>query len=310
VPKRYTAGDFVYEHVEGWPKQPVNGVAADVAMDSKGRLYVTVRNPKPDGRPGNILPGIGHILILDREGNVVGNWGDHFSAPHAVWVNPNDEIWMCDTGSHTVTKHAPSGEILATLGTPGQPGAPGAPFNMPTGAHETSTGELVVSDGYGQNWVHHFSARGELINSWGGSDPVFIQKFRGEEVTGRVGTGPGEFNLPHEVKIDDQDRVLIIDRENARWQVFDLAGTFLWQVQNVYNPNDLAVDADGNYHLVSGRGVEIRKPDGTLLGAWGERGEAPGQFKSGPHGVCMDANGDIYIAEVGANNCLQKFRRV
>ena len=69
-----------------------------------------------------------------------------------------------------------SGEVLLMLGTPGQPGQPGMPFNMPTAAAQAPNGDILVSDGYGQNWMHRFSASGELILSWGGGDPVFIQR--------------------------------------------------------------------------------------------------------------------------------------
>ena len=51
---------------------------------------------------------------------------------------------------------------------------------------------------------------------WGGGDPVFIQKFRGEPVTGRVATEPGKFNLPHDVHVTPDSRVYVMDRENRR----------------------------------------------------------------------------------------------
>jgi sugar lactone lactonase YvrE len=310
VAKRFGTGSYWYEVVEGWPKNPVKGVAADVACDSRGRAYVGVRNPRADGSPGNILPGVGHVLVLDADGGEVGNWGDVFSSPHGVWISADDEVFVADTGLHTVTKHAPSGEVLLTIGTRGTPGAPGTPFNMPTRAKQAPNGDIFVSDGYGQNRIHRFSAAGEHILTWGGGDPVFIQKFRGEPVTGRTGTEPGEFNLPHDVMVDKDSRVYVMDRENSRWQVFTMDGELVSVCDGVDRPNDVAVDADGIFHIVSGRGVEIRKPDGALVGRWGEKGTEPGQFANGPHGVWMDPHGDLYIAEVGGNNRLQKFRRV
>jgi hypothetical protein len=75
-----------------------------------------------------------------------------------------------------VTKHAPSGEVLLTLGTRGQSGTPGAPFNMPTHAVEAPNGDIFVSDGYAQNRIHRFSAKGEHILSFGGGDSVFLHR--------------------------------------------------------------------------------------------------------------------------------------
>lgn len=308
--RRFGTGQYQYEVVEGWPKIEIKGVAADVACDSRGRVYVGVRNIPEGGGVANILPGVGHVLVLGPDGNYLADWGNIFSSPHGVWINAADEVFVADTGQHTVTKHAPTGEVLLTLGTKGVPGTPGAPFNMPTRAKQAPNGDILVSDGYGQNRVHRFSAGGEHILSWGKGDPVFIQQFRGEPVTGRPGTGPGEFNLPHDVMVDANSRVYVLDRENSRWQVFTLDGEFVSQCQGVSRPNDVAVDADGVFHIVSGSGVEIRRPDGELIGRWGEKGSEPGQFANGPHGVWIDAEGSLYIAEVGGNDRLQKFRRV
>ena len=233
-----------------------------------------------------------------------------FSSPHAVWVNDHDEVLVADTGLHTITRHAPSGEVLLTLGTPGEPGAPGAPFNMPTGAVQAPNGDIFVSDGYGQNWMHRFSAKGELILSWGGGDPVFIQQFRGEPITGVTATEPGKFNLPHDVHVSPDGVVYVMDRENLRWQTFDLDGGYLTQVNGVNRPCDVAVDREGIFHIVGGGGVEIWTSAGEKLGAWGEKGHEPGQFKFGPHGCWIDGEDSLYIGEVGGNEGLHKFRRV
>ncbi len=301
---------YQFEVVAGWPQVPVKGVAASVACDSQGRVYVGVRDIPAAGGFGNILPGVGRIVVLNADGSLHGDWDVPFSSPHAVWISAADEVFVADTGLHTITKHAHSGEVLLTLGTPGTVGASGMPFNMPTGAVQAPNGDIVVSDGYGQNWMHRFSGSGEHILSWGGGDPVFIQKFRGEPVTGVTATEPGKFNLPHDVMIDANSQVYVMDRENRRWQVFSLDGKFISEVQDVNRPCDVAVDADGIFHIVGGGGVEIWTADGTRLGAWGEKGTEPGQFKFGPHGCWIDGEGSLYIGEVGGNEGLQKFRRV
>ena len=51
--------------------------------------------------------------------------------------------------------------------------------------------------------------------------------------------------------------------------------------------------------------------DGTKIGSWGEKGEAPGQFVTGSvHGAWMDTAGSLYTAEASRHNRLQKFVRV
>src|SRR5919198_3114451 len=274
VGKRVGFGNYQYEHVAGWPRIEIKGAAADMACDSKGRVYVGVRNPKPDGSIGTSRGGVGHVVVLDRDGREIGNWGDLASAPHGLWANQDDEIFFADTGFHTITKHAPSGEVLLTIGTKGQTGAPGEPFNRPTHAVQAPNGDIFVSDGYGQNRIHRFTARGEHILSFGSGDAALL---KGND--GVPSTGPGEFNVPHDVVVDRHSHVIVMDR-------------------------------DGLLHIIGRSGVEVRKPDGDVLGRWGEWGDGPGQFIRGPHGGWMDAEGSLYIAEAGFNNRLQKFARV
>ena len=44
---------------------------------------------------------------------------------------------------------------------------------------------------------------------------------------GTPGTGPGQFNLPHTIAIDNNDNIYVGDRTNRRIQVFDTDGKFL-----------------------------------------------------------------------------------
>ena len=304
--KRLGFGNYQYELVEGWPRVPIQGAAADVAVDSEGRVYVGVRNPKPDGSVGTSRTGVGHVVVLDRDGREIGNWGNVFVAPHGVWVNQDDEIFVADAGGHTITKHAPTGEMLLTLGTKGQAGAPGEPFNLPTHAVQAPKGDILVSDGYGQNRIHRFTPRGEHVLSFGSGRVVFQV-----ENAGPPSTGPGEFNVPHDLVVDRDSRVMVMDRENNRWQVFTLEGELVSINEAVTHPNKAVFDADGVLHIAGGAGIEIWQRDGTRIGSWGEKGSQPGQFMRGSvHGAWMDAEGSIYTAEAGFNNRLQKFARV
>jgi hypothetical protein len=303
--KRLGFGDYQYELVESWPKVEIRGAVADVTVDSQGRVYAGVRNPRPDGSVGISRSGVGHVVVLDRDGREVGNWGNFASAPHGLWVNGEDELFHADAACHLVTKHAPTGEVLLTLGTRGQIGAPGAPFNRPTHAVEAPNGDIVVSDGYGQNRVHRFSARGEHIQSFGSGNVAF----RAEPPV-EASTGPGEFNVPHDVVVNRDSQVIVSDRENNRLQFFTLDGAFI-KMFPVTHPNKIQIDPDGSLHIGGGAGVEVWTQDGTRLGSWGEKGGGPGQFVTGSiHGIWLDGEGSIYTAEAGVNNRLQKFARV
>ena len=148
--KRIGFGNYQYEVVEHWPKVEIRGAVADVCVDARGRVYAGVRNPREDGSVSNILGGIGHVLVLDRDGNEVGSWGNLASSPHGIWVNPAGEIYLADTGFHTITKHAPTGEVLLAIGTKGHKGPDGQPFNMPTHAVEAPCVTLSAQSSRGR----------------------------------------------------------------------------------------------------------------------------------------------------------------
>jgi len=309
--KRIGSGDYQFELVEDWPKIEIGGGISDVTTDAQGRVYAGVRNTQDTGKPGNIFGGGGHVPVLDRDGNLVANWGNICESPHGIWMSPSGEIYLADTAAHTVTKHAPSGEVLLTLGTRGQPGADGAPFNMPTHAVEAPNGDIFVSDGYAQNRIHRFSAKGEHILTFGGGDSVFIhRRFGTGPAGGTPGTAPGEFNVPHDVFVDKGSRVYVLDRENNRWQVFSADGVLESVLDGLDHPNKIVLDAVGNFNMVGAGGVEVRKPDGELVARFGEKGDAPGQFIATVHGGWIDDQGSLYTAEAGFNNRLQKFARV
>ena len=92
--KRIGFGNYQYEVVENWPKVAIRGAVADVCVDARGRVYAGVRNPREDGSVSNILGGVGHVLVLDRDGHEVGSWGNLASSPHGIWVNPAGEIYL------------------------------------------------------------------------------------------------------------------------------------------------------------------------------------------------------------------------
>ena len=278
---------FEYKVVEGWGQGPggrvFGGVTPAVATDSSDRVYIARRDPPA-------------ILVYDREGNFLTSWGeDLFKNPHSVWFNEQDQLYVADVDDHTVRKLDTDGQVLQTLGTPDAVGAPGQPFNRPTWAVEAPGGDIYVSDGYGQFRVHRFSADGTLLKSWG------------EE-----GTGPGQFALPHCLRVDSRGRVLVLDRENRRMQIFDAEGTYEGEWPDLDGPNDLYIDGDDNVFVAEGRyRIRVFDLDGELLGRWGEQGDAPGQFANGPHGLWLDSHGDLYVAEVPfLDNRLQKFARI
>jgi DNA-binding beta-propeller fold protein YncE len=237
------------------------------------------------------------ILVYDRQGRFLAEWGGEIlHSPHSIWISPQDQVYIADMDDHTVRLFTASGQLERTWGTDGQAGAPGMPFNKPTWAVLSPAGELFVSDGYGQHRVHRFAADGTLLRSWG-----------------EKGAGPGQFGLPHGIRIDPRGRVLLLDREpNHRIQLFDIEGGFLNEWTGLSAPNDAFIDRNHNIYVAEGgHRISVFNLDGALLARWGEKGDAPGQFASGPHGVWVDGQGDLYVTEVPhLPDRVQKFERI
>ena len=193
----------------------------------------------------------------------------------------------------------------------GPKGPDGQPFNMPTHAVEAPNGN-ISSRTVRPDPDPPLLGEGRDLLTFGGGNSVFIPKrFNLGPVAGRSGTDPCQFNVPHELLVTADNLVYVMDRENHRWQVFATDGAFVSLQEHVSHPNRVALDADGTFHIASGASIEIWKRDGTKIGSWGEKGEAPGQFVAGSvHGAWMDTDGSLYTAEASRHNRLQKFVRV
>ncbi len=158
-----------------------------------------------------------------------------------------------------------------------------------------STGAIYVSDGYGNSRVHKYTAAGELIKSWGSP-----------------GSGPGQFDLPHCVRVDRHDRVLVADRSNNRIQFFDTEGNYLTEWGGLNHPDTIHIDEhDVVYVAELDQRISILTLEGELLARWGrgERVDEPGEFLGCPHGIWTDSRGDLYVAEVQTDQRFQKFVR-
>jgi DNA-binding beta-propeller fold protein YncE len=281
-----------YRPVETWGRLPDGWSyveATSVAVDRHDHVYVFNRGAHP-------------VIVFDREGTFLRSWGEGvFRRPHGITIGPDDTLWLTDDLHHTIRQFTPDGRLLLTIGDPDRPSTlqGGQPFNRPTHvALCPRTGDVYVSDGYGNSRVHKYDPKGRLLFSWG-----------------EPGTDPGCFNLPHNLATDSQGLVYVADRENHRVQVFDDRGRYQAQITNLHRPCGLFADRrQGDVLFVGelpthlavnaqvpnlGARVSIVSPKGELLGRIGGpfAGERPGEFVA-PHGCVVDSRGDLYVAEV------------
>ena len=298
-------GDYIYQLAEGWGSLPEAYVppaknneygdagVSGVAVDRDDRVYVVNRGSHP-------------MLAFDRDGYFLGPWGVDLTNPHSIHIGPDGNFYVADRDAHVVVKFGPDQGLMLALGNRNQPSDTGydleekgvkrasGPFNLVTGVAVNETGDIFVSDGYGNSRVHKFSADGTLIKSWGSPGKV----------------SPLEFNLPHGIGLDSKGRLLVCDRENNRIQIFDQEGKYLTMWTGFSRPTTVAVGPDGEVYVpeLSHR-LTILDGDGNVLSRWGgESSHEPGLFVA-PHCVAVDSHGDIYVGEVMTGARIQKFIR-
>lgn len=256
------AGNYTYEVIWPFGQLPTGmhfGSVSHVAVDSQDRVYVYQRQNPP-------------VLVFDRNGKLLRCWGDDLLVDgHGIYITAHDEIFAVARGVHEVLKFDTGGNVLLRIGNREKPSFE-APFNHPTDVAVSPTGEIYVTDGYGNTKVHKFSSEGQLLHSWGAP-----------------GVNPGEFSTPHGVWIDNQSQVYVADRENNRVQIFSSEGLYLNEWRNFYHPMDIFMDREDAVYVTD------QTPRFTVINRRGEvlsRGFAP----DAGHGIYGDAQGNLYLA--------------
>jgi DNA-binding beta-propeller fold protein YncE len=282
---------------EGWSFVEVAGVATD----SCDRVYVFNRGVHP-------------VMVFDRDGTFLMSWGEGLiRRAHGIHIGPDDSVYITDDLDHTVRKFTPEGKLLLTLGTSGRPSdtgidgldyrtirRAGPPFHRPTNVALSASGDIYVTDGYGNARVHKFDSAGRLLLSWG-----------------EPGDQPGQFNLPHGIAVDSNERVYVADRENSRIQIFTSRGELLAVWTDVARPMQVFIDKSDTVFVAEvgfragmfpwqtppadpvGARLSIFDSNGKLLARWGG-GPDPtgcGDFFA-PHDLWADSRGDLYVGEV------------
>jgi DNA-binding beta-propeller fold protein YncE len=257
-----------FRQVADWPTLPANvklgGISA-VATDSKDNVFLLQR----------IKP---FVLVFDRDGKFLRSWNGDFKTPHGLRFDKDDNLWIADMANHLVQKFTPEGKLLLKLGQKDQPGIGADKFNKPADVAVGPAGELYVADGYGNSRIAEFTADGKFVKDWG-----------------KKGKAPSEFNIPHVVMLDKNQRIVVGDRENLRVQRFDPKGEFLDQWKDTGSPYGLYLHQDRVY-LADGRTGTIRVLDnqGKLLARW----EAGAGKKDTPHWISVDNKGAVYVGFV------------
>jgi DNA-binding beta-propeller fold protein YncE len=281
---------------------------SDIGIGTDDNVFLLYRNPS-------------FIVVCTPAGDVVRTIAEGILGPraHGVTVTPDGLVYVVDSGAHRIRILAPDGSVIREFGSgPTNPAFARKwtgeyidnvdraypPFCLPTRIAVSPSGEIFVSDGYGNCRIHHFMPDGDLVHSWG-----------------EPGTGPGQFNTPHDIFLDRSARILVCDRENDRIQVFGQDGHLLEQWTDLHRPQGVVQGPDNLYYVAEGAyrpghvspvhgtvspepsRVSVLADGGAVVERLGEESgkdgepDAPDRFIAA-HGITIDSAGGVYVAEV------------
>ena len=203
----------------------------------------------------------------------------------------------------TIMKLGEEGEeYISTFGSHGEGKDQ---FIWPTGIALDKDTNVYVTDEW-LNRITKYDRDGEYITHWGAQ-----------------GSGDGDVDRPSGIAIGKDETLYIVDSRNNRVQKFGLDGKFLGKFGSAGSadgqcnlPWGMCLDSDDNIFVADWRNDRVQSftSDGKWLASFGTPGTGGdcynarvkggityshvpvGQFNR-PTGVCVDQDGDIYIAD-------------
>lgn len=304
------AAGLEYKAAGDWLKLPegratLGNQHGDVAVSSKGDVYVSVQDPKaglqvyaPDGRFLRNVPDAPadfHGFVIRRQGDGEFLFGARLREQSIVKMTLDGAVVLTIPASaipdEFKARNARSGQLALAL----------------TGMDVAPNGDLYVTDGYASDYVHRFDRTGKYLSSFGGKKE------------------PYGFNTLHKLTMDTRFspvRIIACDRANNRVVHLSLSGEFLGVVaKELLLP--AAVTISGDYAVIGElRGqVTILDKAGavvTRLGTYSGTGVggnqlAPDQWRPGivvsPHGVAVNERGDLFVSEFSTFGRVHRFNR-
>jgi hypothetical protein len=299
-----------YTAVSDWLKLPegraqLGNQHGDVAVSSMGDVYVSVQDPAAG------------LQVYSPEGKFLRNVNGAPSDFHGFVIHKEaggEFLYGATLRGQTIVKMTLDGAIVMTIGSsaiPDQYKIRNARSNqlalLLTGLDVAPNGDLYVTDGYASDYIHRFDKTGKYLASFGGKQP------------------PYSFNTLHKLAIDTRfqpARLIACDRANNRVVHLSLDGQFLGVVaKDLLLPAAIVIDGDnaivgelnGRVTVLDTTGAVV-----TRIGANSEQGTGtnkipPDQWKTGlvlsPHGVALNAHGDLFVSEFSAFGRVHRFNR-
>lgn len=183
---------------------PVND-CHEMVIDSRGRLLLLTNHTQ------------NNIIIYDKSGELVEVWGTDYPGAHGLTLNNErhrEVLYITDTKRHEVIKTTINGEVIHILGWPEECGFYKERNQYkPTETAIAKNGDIYVADGYGLQYILHYSSDFRLLNVFGGN-----------------GSADNKFTNAHGICVDDrtgEETLLITDRMKNQLKRFTMSGELL-----------------------------------------------------------------------------------
>jgi sugar lactone lactonase YvrE len=243
-----------------------------VAVDISGNVYVadfrnhTIRKVTPSGVVTTLAGLAGSLGCIDGKGSAARFGAVPSFGPSGVAVGTDGNIFVADTGNHTIRKVTPDGVVttLAGLAT-GHGSAP--KFHDPTGVAVDHAGNIYVAD-----------TGNQIIRKMTPAGAVTILAGAGQRGSMDGAGNEAQFTDPFAVAVDNNGNVYVADTGN-----------------NVIRK----VTSAGVVTTLAGLAGKSGSTDGT--GSTARFGSRDG----GPIGLAVDDAGNVYVAD-SQNHTIRK----
>jgi len=279
-----------------------------VALDPSGNLYIADTG-------NNVIRKVsanGTIQTVSGNG-AAGNGSNQFNTPLGMAADSSGNIYIADSQNARVVKLSSGGTptTVAGNGTAGYGGdggsAASAELNAPAAVAVDSAGNLYIAD-LGNNRIRKVSASGTVTTIAGTGN-------NGYSGDGGLATA-AQINEAQGVAVDGSGNVYIADTGNNAIRL--VSGGTISTIARIANPVGLATDSLGDLYVTDG-GSQVYKiyPFSPVIvltiggsgssGYTGDGGLSTAAQLSGPTGVAVDSNGNVYVADT-VNNAVRELQ--
>lgn len=260
---------------------------------------------------GNLSVLAGHAAgpgNADASGAAAG-----FFSPNGVASDSAGNVYVADSGNHTIRRIAPDGAVSTLAGASGQSGAAdgsgtAARLNNPAGIAIDAAGNLFVADS-GNSTIRKITPAG-AVSTFAG-----IPQLRGS--ADGVGAA-ASFDTPWAIATDAAGNVYVADSTANTIRKVTPTAVVTTLASGLNFPSGVATDSDANVYVADTENHVIRRitPAGavsTLAGTLGVQGASNGAATAGasftgPAGIAVVGNGanpTVYVADTG-NSTIRK----